>query len=48
MAELLLKIRVTIKRMFNPILRLALTPLNYYVRFVIKAFLNCLIQCGDP
>ena len=44
MAELLLKIRVSVKIMFTPILRLALTPINYDMGFFIKAFLNRLIQ----
>ena len=48
MAELLLKIRFAFKSMLTPILRLAFTPLNYDVSFVIEALLNRLIQCGDP
>ena len=47
MAELLLKIRFAVKRMFTPILQFSLAPLNYDVSFVIKAFLNRHIQCGD-
>ena len=47
MSELLLKIRVVIKRIFTPILRLAFTPLNNIGSFAIKEFLDCLIQCGD-
>ena len=27
---------------------LALTPFNYDMGFVLKAFLNRLIQCSDP
>ena len=48
MPEFLLKIRVSVKRMFNSILWIALTTLNYDLSFVIKALLNRLIQCGDP
>ena len=48
MDEFLLKIRVYVKRMFTPILRITLTPLNYDVSFVCNAFVNRLIQRGGP
>ena len=47
MTEFLLEIRVSVKRVFTPILRLAFTPLNYDTGFFIKAFLNLLIKCSD-
>ena len=48
MTEFLLKIRVSVKRVFTPILWLTLTPLNYDMGFVIKALLSRLIQLSDP
>ena len=48
MTELLLEITVAIERTFIPILWIALTPLNNDVGFVVKAFLDLLVQCGDP
>ena len=47
MDELLLKVRVAIKRMFTQILWFTLSPLKNDVIFVVKAIQERLIQCGD-
>ena len=48
MVELLLKVRFAIKRVFTPILRLAFTPFNDDVRFLVQELLDSLIKRIKP